>query len=147
MMMAVGFVIIAVLIALYLKLFLVARKHAAAIAAMTVAGETTHSTHKTDHHALRYTRTVMLIVGANSSTWMPMGNSSLYFIVIFFNVDNFESPQTICGHDWMMEGKERISIQYYHMYIIDIRPILIIMQCLDRQPSWSSSRPLVRLVT
>ena len=63
-----------VMIVLYAKLFLVARKHAHAIAAMTVPGEVISRGHvkKTSDHAWRYTKTVLLIVGVNYAAWLPM---------------------------------------------------------------------------
>nr|KAG5697340.1 hypothetical protein BaRGS_004066 [Batillaria attramentaria] len=53
---------------LYVKLFLVARKHAAAIAAQTGAISATRS-----QHAWRYTKTVLVIVGVYFACWFPMG--------------------------------------------------------------------------
>jgi hypothetical protein len=78
---------------LYLKLFLVSRKHAAAIAAMeaTTKPSNHHAAeapgqaaansksghgggkHKISDHAWRYTKTVLLIVGINCASWFPMG--------------------------------------------------------------------------
>ena len=69
--------IILAMVALYAKLFLVARKHANAIAAMTVpGGEVTakgRPAKKSSDHAWRYTKTVLLIVGVNCAAWVPMG--------------------------------------------------------------------------
>ncbi|KAK7484033.1 hypothetical protein BaRGS_00024768, partial [Batillaria attramentaria] len=53
---------------LYVKLFLVARKHAAAIAAQTGAISAARS-----QHAWRYTKTVLVIVGVYFACWFPMG--------------------------------------------------------------------------
>nr|KAG5697339.1 hypothetical protein BaRGS_004065 [Batillaria attramentaria] len=61
---------VVVMATLYLKLFLVARKHAVAIAA-SVPGESTRQ--RTSEHAWRYTKTVLLIVGVNYLSWVPMG--------------------------------------------------------------------------
>ena len=71
--MVVIMTIIFVMIVLYAKLFVVARKHAHAIAAMTVAGEVSSSCKPTSDHAWRYTKTVLLIVGVNCAAWLPMG--------------------------------------------------------------------------
>ena len=72
--MVVMMTIIFVMVVLYAKLFLVARKHAHAIAAMTVPGEVISRGHvkKTSDHAWRYTKTVLLIVGVNYAAWLPM---------------------------------------------------------------------------
>ena len=72
--MVVMMTIIFVMVVLYAKLFLVARKHAHAIAAMTVTGEVISRGHvkKTSDHAWRYTKTVLLIVGVNYAAWLPM---------------------------------------------------------------------------
>ena len=71
--MVVIMTIIFVMIVLYAKLFVVARKHAHAIAAMTVAGEVSSSCKPTSDHAWRYTKTVLLIVGVNCAAWLPLG--------------------------------------------------------------------------
>ena len=71
--MVVIMTIIFVMIVLYAKLFLVARKHAHAIAAMTVAGDVISSGKTTSDHAWRYTKTVLLIVGVNCAAWVPLG--------------------------------------------------------------------------
>ena len=55
---------------LYVKLFLVARKHVAAIAAQP--GE---STGRPSDHAWRYAKTVLLIVGVYFACWVPMGRT------------------------------------------------------------------------
>ena len=73
--MVVIMTIIFLMIVLYAKLFLVARKHASAIAAMTIPGEVISRGHvkRTSDHAWRYTKTVLLIVGVNCAAWLPMG--------------------------------------------------------------------------
>ena len=55
---------------LYVKLFLVARKHVAAIAAQPGERTAGHS-----DHAWRYAKTVLLIVGVYFACWVPMGRS------------------------------------------------------------------------
>ena len=64
---------------LYAKLFLVARKHAAAIAAQPGERTAGHS-----DHAWRYAKTVLLIVGVYFACWVPMG---MQIIAVYGSVE------------------------------------------------------------